>query len=538
MTRCPLPRLLWLTAAVLAACVSAATVSRAQVPRRMVPEFPTGTWLNTDRPLTLRGLRGKVVLLDFWTYGCINCMQVLPDLKRLERKYANDLVIVSVHTAKFANEDESANLREAVLRYHIEHPIFNDAGRAYWNLLGINVWPTFVLIDPEGYHLGSVTGEAGIIPLDAAIGRALRTAKAAGKLDSRPLKLALEAARAPATPLAYPGKVLADTEPGGSGRVFIADTSHNRIVIARPTGEVEAIAGSGEAGLADGAFETARFFSPQGMALKREADGALTLLVADTNNHTIRALDLAKKTVTTIAGTGKQAEVTRAVPGGPALKTVLASPWDLLLIRDRLYIAMAGTHQIWSMDLAKGSLFPFAGSGKEARTDGGLRSAAFAQPSGLSTDGKRLFVADSECSSVRAVDLPGSGGTQVRTLAGGDLFDFGDRDGAGAAARFQHPLGTAYRDGAVYIADTYNHKLRRLSLADNRVETFLGGGKGLRDGAQPQFYEPGGISIAGNDLYVADTNNHRIRVVDLTSRAVRTLNLKNLTPPAASTSTR
>lgn len=512
----------------LGAALALPSSSLAQ--RRIVPEFPPGTWLNTDRPLSLRGLRGKIVLLDFWTYGCINCMHALPELKKLERKYPNELVIVSVHTAKFTNEDETGNIRNAVLRYNIEHPIYNDAGRVYWTRLGIGIWPTFVLIDPEGYHLGSVTGEGRFAELDRAIGRAVAAGRASGKLNSTPLKLTLEAAKAPATPLWYPGKILADTEPGGSGRLFIADSNHNRIIIARPTGEVEAVAGSGEAGLEDGPFDTARFSSPQGMALRRGADGSLSLLVADTNNHAIRSLDLARGRVTTLAGTGKQANVSRLVPGGSALKTRLASPWDLLLDRNKLYIAMAGPHQIWVMDLEKNTVFPYAGSGKEARADGALRAAAFAQPSGLATDGKRLFVADSEISAIRAVDLPAAGAS-VRTLAGGDLFDFGDRDGPGLSARLQHPLGVAYRDGSVYIADTYNHKLKRLDLKTGVVETFLGGGRGSRDGTQPQFYEPGGISISGNRLYVADTNNHRIRVVDLTTRSTSTLALKNLPPP-------
>ena len=501
----------------LRACAQAA-------PRILAPEFPAGSaWLNTDKPLSLRALRGKVVLLDFWTYGCINCMHILPDLKRLERKYPKELVIVSVHTAKFVNEDETANIRNAVLRYNIEHPILNDSGRKYWNTLGVNVWPTQVLIDPSGYLVGAVQGEGHYAEVDRAIARVIQEAKAAGRLDTRPAPIALEAARAPVTPLWYPGKVLADLEPGGSDRIYIADSNHNRIVIAKATGEVEAVAGSGVAGRADGAFNAAQFSNPQGMALRKMPDGALHLLVADTNNHAIRSLDLRRGTVTTLAGTGKQAAVTRKVPGGSAKETALASPWDLLLVGRSLYVAMAGPHQIWVMDLDKETVFPYAGSGKEARTDGGLRTAAFAQPSGLTTDGKRLYVADSEISAIRSVDLPGGSG-RVTTLAGGDLFDFGDRDGPGLTARLQHPLGVAYRDGVVYIADTYNHKIKRLDLKAGTVQAFLGGDKS-------QFYEPGGISIAGNKLYVADTNNHRIRVVDLETNAVTTLALKNLPAP-------
>jgi thiol-disulfide isomerase/thioredoxin len=500
-------------------------------PGSPVPEFPAdAAWLNTDRPLTLRGLRGKIVLLDFWTYGCINCIHILPDLKALERKYPDELVIVSVHTAKFPNEDVTANLRNAVLRYNIEHPILNDSGQRYWNALGIQMWPTQVLIDPLGRLVGAVAGEGHAETVDRAVARVAREARAGGWLDPRPVQFALEAARVPETPLWYPGKVLADLGPDGTGRIYIADSNHHRIVIANERGEVEAVAGSGIAGREDGPFDTAQFFNPQGMSLRRAADGSKTLLVADTGNHVIRELDLMRGTVTTLAGTGRQAPPGRVPSGGPALRTALSSPWDLLLVGSRLYIAMAGPHQIWMMDLDSGRVSSYAGSGKEARTDGILRSAAFAQPSGLATDGKRLFVADSETSTIRSVDLPGGTG-RVRTLVMGDLFDFGDRDGAAMTARLQHPLGVAYDDGRLFIADTYNHKLKVLDLETGIVETFLGAAAGSADGANPQFYEPGGLSLAGRSLYVADTNNHRIRVVDLETRMVSTLALKNLPRP-------
>ncbi|MCC2671649.1 MAG: Thiol-disulfide isomerase / thioredoxin, partial [Armatimonadetes bacterium] len=518
----------------LGGSLAAGSAASAQVPARPVPpavgtlapEFPpNAAWLNTDRPLTLRALRGKAVLLDFWTYGCINCMQILPDLKRLERKYPNELVIISVHTAKFKNEDETQNIRSAVLRYSIEHPILNDSGQRYWNALGVQIWPTQVLIDPAGRLVGAVAGEGNYDVVDRTVARVLQEARTAGHLNSEPIRFALEAARAPSGPLSFPGKVLADTGAGGTGRIYIADSHHNRIVITNPAGEVEAVAGTGEIGRKDGGFHEATFANPQGMTLRKLPGGGHTLLVADTNNHTIRELDLKRGTVTTIAGTGKQADVTRRVVGGSGTKASLASPWDVLAIDKTLYIAMAGPHQIWSMNLETGLLLPYAGSGKEARTDGPLRVSAFAQPSGLSTDGKQLFVADSEISAIRAVDLPGNGG-RVRTLAGGDLFDFGDREGPGSISRFQHPLGVAYGGGFLYIADTYNHKLKRLDLSGDRVETFVGGGAEARP-----FYEPGGISLSGDRLYVADTNNHRICVVDVKTRAVTTLTLKNLPVP-------
>ncbi|HEX8236220.1 MAG TPA: thioredoxin-like domain-containing protein [Abditibacteriaceae bacterium] len=497
------------------------------------PEFPSGfTWINTEKPLSLRALRGKIVLLDFWTYGCINCMHILPDLKKLERKYPNELVVIGVHSAKFANEGEGGNIRNAVMRYNIEHPVLVDRDMRVWNSFGVNAWPTFVLIDPAGNVVGQVAGEGNFGVLDSTISRVAKQFRQSGKLNVTPVKFALEAARVAATPLRYPGKVLADA---ASNRLFIADTNHNRIVISDLNGNVKAVAGSGEMGLQDGAFDLATFRSPQGMALGANKS---VLYVADTENHAIRALDLNKGTVTTLAGTGQQAPWRST--GGVGTGAQLASPWDVEQLGDTLYIAMAGPHQIWAMNLKTRRVGPYAGSGQEARIDGSLQSAALAQPSDLATDGQKLFFADSESSSVRTVDLQTqeARSARVRTLAGGgagpNLFDFGDVDGSGTGVRLQHPLGVEYSAGRVYVADTYNHKIKAIDLQNNSIETLTGKGGGHQDGPAraAQFYEPGGLSLAGTRLFVADTNNHAIRVIDLNSKQVSTLQLKNVPQPA------
>ena len=488
--------------------------------RIRAPELSGGRgWLNTDKPLSLAALKGKVVLLDFWTYGCINCMHIIPDLKKLEKKYPNELVVIGVHSAKFENEKDTENIRRIILRYEIEHPIVNDADFNIWRAYAVDAWPTRYLIDPAGYVIGRLSGEGGYEALDKAIGDSIAEFRKRGELNEAPLKLVLEKAKVGDLPLAFPGKVLADEK---NNRLFIADSDHNRIVIAKLDGTLIDVVGTGAHGMASGSYTETSFSRPQGMAL----DGD-NLYVADTENHLIRQIDLKARTVQTIAGTGVQSH--QYGETGPAMQIALNSPWDLQLAGRTLYIAMAGPHQIWQLDLDKKEVSTYAGSGREARLDGARAEAAFAQPSALAINGKTLFVSDAEANIIRAIDLSAG---EVRTLVGGDLFDFGDNDGHGNDVRLQHPLGLTRWNDKLLIADTYNHKIKLLDPAARTVKSFAGTGKpGQADGATPSFYEPGGLTIAGDRLYVADTNNHAIRVIDLKTKESRTLEIKGLQPP-------
>lgn len=489
----------------------------AQKKRKPAPELSGGTaWLNTLKPLTLADLKGKVVLLDFWTYCCINCMHIIPDLKKLEAKYPGELVIIGIHSAKFENERDADNIRQAILRYEIEHPVVNDSNFAIWQAYGVSAWPTLVLIDPEGCIVGSDTGEGHYDILDKLIGELVSDYRSKNLINETPIPRSLEKYKLGPSTLAFPGKVLAD---GASNRLFIADSNHNRIMITNLEGDVLDTVGDGESGRNDGAFIEARFNHPQGMALHGDI-----LYVADTENHLIRTLNLKAGTVKTIAGTGKQAGFMES--GGMGTVSPLNSPWDIVFSKGQLYIAMAGAHQIWVMDLETTVFQPFAGSGKEGRIDGPLDKASMAQPSGITLSGSRLYFADSEVSSVRYVDLDKK---EVKTVVGDDLFVFGDVDGQGDEVRLQHPLGVLNHNGLIYIADTYNHKIKVLNPLDRTCRTFSGNGKaGHVDGKDPQFYEPGGLSIASNKLYVADTNNHAIRVIDMKTREASTLQIKGL----------
>lgn len=499
-------------------------------------------WLNVPGPLSVRDLHGKFVLLDFWTSCCINCMHILPELKKLEHAWPKNLVVIGVHSGKFANERDTENIREAILRYEIEHPVVNDPNLVLWNKFGVDTWPSLRLIDPEGNLVTAYKGEVQFGELDEVIRKSIGYYRRKGVLVDTPLKFNFEKDRAQDSPLRFPGKLLAHE---ASDRLFIADSNHNRIVVTHLDGTLMDVIGSGAIGRADGAYDNASFDHPQGLALVNDL-----LYVADTENHLLRKIDLKSKQVSTAAGTGKMrrdpnAGVGKRHAGLPA-KSAMNSPWALCAVDKYLYIAMAGPHQIWRMDLEERQLELYAGTGTEDIIDGPLltrgpkrpMTSCFAQPSGLAAGPEWLYVADSEGSSIRAV--PFDTKREVTTIVGtaqlppaDRLFTFGDQDGGVAVARLQHPLDVAYANQYVYVADTYNSKIKVIDLQKMTVETIAGGGVAPDAESAAAFDEPAGLSIAGKNLYVADTNNHRVRVIDLEAMGnISTLEIDGLTPPA------
>ncbi len=498
--------------------------------REKAPEFPDKLdWLNTSGPVKLADLKGKVVILDFWTLCCINCIHILPDLAALEKKYPNELVVIGVHSAKFENEKDTKSIRKAVLRYEIAHPVVNDAEHGIWDAYRTRSWPSFAVIDAEGNFYGDTSGEGKLEVLDKAVATLIAEAKEKKVLNDKPIRFDLVRFRETAdTPLFFPGKVIADE---AGKRLVIADSTHHRIVVTDLDGKQLAVIGTGSPGYKNGKFADAQFDDPQGLAIDGDR-----LYICDRKNHAVRAADLKAGTVKTIAGTGKQEGRFQArlndTPVAAATNG-LNSPWDVLLHGGQLFIAMAGHHQIWALDLKANTMRPFAGDGSEHITDGPLPNAALAQPSGLASDGKTLFVADSEGSAVRRLPLSGEG--RVTTLVGtpnvrSALFNFGDEDGVGEKAKLQHALGVALYGGNVLIADTYNSKLKVLDPKTREVKTLT---LKAADAAEkgPLFSEPAGISVVGDIAYVADTNAHRIRVVDLKANTVKTLDLKGVAPP-------
>ena len=380
-------------------------------------------------------------------------MHVFPQLRKLEEKYPNELVVVGVHSAKFSAEKDYENVRKAVLRYEIEHPVVNDKDFQVWQQYGARAWPTLMFIDPEGKLLGKHEGEFAVSDLDSLLSKMISEYDDNQLVNRTPITLNLEKDKEWERALSFPGKVLADE---AADRLFIADSNHHRIVVTNLRGKLISVIGSGVRGLRDGGYDVAEFYDPQGMAIRDD-----TLYVADTKNHAIREVDLTNQSVKTIAGTGEQARMFHR--GGNARFVQLNSPWDVVVDGQNLYIAMAGFHQLWRYDLLTMEANPYAGNGREKITDGVLFRAELAQPSGIVSDGSKLYFTDSETSAVRSADINGKG--LVETIVGLHLFEFGDVDGTGDEVRLQHPIGIELHDGVLYIADTYNNKIKRINPA-------------------------------------------------------------------------
>ena len=445
----------------------------------------------------------------------------MPALRAVEERYPTQVVVIGVHSPKFPNEREAANVRQAVLREGITHPVVHDPELLLWRTYAVRAWPTLVFVGPDGRILGVHEGE---IPPESLVRAVERFLERTG-VTTTVVPEWLPPERRPAAPLAFPGKLAADP---AQDLLVVSDTGHHRLVLARPDGAVIAVIGDGTPGLRDGRFAEARFCEPQGVVVAGDV-----VYVADRGNHAIRRIALCTQTVETIAGTGR---LGHSYPqAGPARQLDLRSPWALWYREGLLFIAMAGSHQVWVLDLASGILQPYAGSGMEGIQGGPLERAWFAQPSGLTSDGRVLYVACPEASAVRTVDLPGTPNPKVGRLVGTGLFDFGDRDGVGDLVRLQHPLDVAWTGSEILVADTYNHKIKLLDPTTRTCTTWAGAGRpGHEDGPvdRARFWEPGGLAVTADTIFVADTNNHAVRVVDRTSGTVSTLELRGLAPPA------
>jgi thiol-disulfide isomerase/thioredoxin len=483
-------------------------------PRRVRVRAPElvgkGGWLNTgDKQYTLADLRGRIVLLDFWTFCCINCLHVLDELRELEEKHADTVVVIGVHSPKFVHEAEHAAVVDAVERYGVAHPVLDDPELATWKQYAVRAWPTLVVIDPEGYVVAQHAGEGHVHAIERLVTELEAEHEAKGTL--RRGDGPYVAPEPQPTALRFPGKALVLP----SGNFLVSDTTRHQLVELEPDGEsVVRRIGSGARGFTDGPAETAAFSEPQGLALLDEG----AVVVADTVNHALRRFDLATGEVTTLAGTGRQ-WWQGSPTSGPAREIDLSSPWDVALFGGRVWIAMAGVHQLWAYDPVERTVAATAGTTNEGLVDGPGAEAWFAQPSGLAATADRLWVADSETSALRWVEADGS----VHTAVGTGLFDFGHRDGAAEQALFQHPLGvTALPDGSVAISDTYNHALRRFDPATGEVTTLA-----------TDLREPSDAVLVGDDIVVVESAGHRLTRLRLPEEAVKVASVAHRTQRAA-----
>ncbi|MFD7241275.1 thioredoxin-like domain-containing protein [Streptomyces massasporeus] len=457
-----------------------------------------GGWLNTGgRPYTLADLRGRIVVLDFWTFCCINCLHVLDELRELEEKHRDTVVVIGVHSPKFVHEAEHQAVVDAVERYGVEHPVLDDPELATWKQYAVRAWPTLVVVDPEGYVVAQHAGEGHVHAIERLVGEleAEHAAKGTLRRGDGPYV----APEPEPTVLRFPGKALSLP----SGNFLVSDTTRHQLVELAEDGEsVVRRVGSGERGFTDGAGDTAAFSEPQGLALLDDG----SVVVADTVNHALRRLDLATGEVTTLAGTGRQ-WWQGSPTSGPAREVDLSSPWDVARWQGKVWIAMAGVHQLWAYDPQDGTVAVTAGTTNEGLVDGPAGEAWFAQPSGLAATPERLWLADSETSALRWVEPDGS----VHTAVGTGLFDFGHRDGAAGQALLQHPLGvTALPDGSVAVSDTYNHALRRYDPATGEVTTLA-----------TDLREPSDAVLAGDDIVVVESARHRLTRLRLPDEAVK-----------------
>ncbi|WP_284577127.1 NHL domain-containing thioredoxin family protein [Streptomyces sp. 2P-4] len=468
-----------------------------------------GGWLNTGgKELSLADLRGRIAILDFWTFCCINCLHVLDELRELEEKHRDTVVVIGVHSPKFVHEAEHAAVVDAVERYEVHHPVLDDPELATWRQYAVRAWPTLVVIDPEGYIVAQHAGEGHAHAIERLVGELEAEHAAKGTLRRG------DGPYVPPEPVAgdlrFPGKALVLP----SGNLLVSDSTRHRLVELAPDGEtVVRRVGSGERGFGPDAFS-----EPQGLALL--PDGKV--VVADTVNHALRTYDPATGAVETVAGTGRQ-WWQGSPTAGPALEVDLSSPWDVAWWQDRVWIAMAGVHQLWTWDPAAGTVAVAAGTTSEGLLDGPAAEAWLAQPSGLAAAGDRLWVADSENSALRYVERAEDGGYVLRTAVGTGLFDFGHRDGDAAQALLQHPLGvTALPDGSVAVCDTYNHALRRFDPATGQVTTLA-----------TDLREPSGAVLDGEDIVVVESARHRLTRLRLPEEAVRVEAVAHRTQRAA-----
>lgn len=472
----------------------------------------TEQWFNVERPLEVSDLKGRIVLLDFWTYACVNCAQTLQQIKEWEKQFGSKLVVIGVHSGKFENEKNFAEIKKAIIRNDITHPVINDSNLRIWNSFEVKAWPTLVLLNPNGNVEKVYVGESEAEQAKSGIKRLI--AKYKYELNRSPLPMALEKTSIDGNVLSFPTKLeyAADFsyKSHHTPALFISNTGKNNILVTSLSGDVMIKIGSGSVGMEDGSFDVASFNAPQGLLYR-----AGKLYVADTGNHALREIDFKTGKVTTLVGSGQRGSVLSDQEIIEARSFELTSPTELEFFPnlDNIVIANSGTHQLLSYSVNKGTITLLAGSGAEGISDGKYPNNSLAQTADLSVFNKKLYFLDSESSSLRVLDEAG----EIKTLVGKGLFDFGLKNGDRNEALMQHPLGLMVDDTGAYISDSFNHVIRKYDLTSGNLSLIAGSkksGNNLGSSGSTEFDQPEGIVSVLNNFYIADANNNRIVVLN------------------------
>ncbi len=479
-------------------------------------------WLNLSRNLENKDLKNRVILLDFWTHACVNCLHTIPEIKKLEQEFGSKLVVIGVHSGKFANEKDVESIKKAVLKYDINHPVVNDSDLKIWNAFGVDAWPSFVLIDPRGRVKKTYVGEGDVRHIKKDVKKMVE--KYRYHLNREELPVLPEKNKIIKTVLSYPTKIIYARDfsyKSYKGQaLFIANSGRNNILVSTISGEVIVQIGAKDAGFSDGSIDTAKFNIPTGLLYQNGK-----LYIADSGNHALREVDFKTSKVITLIGEQKRG----GVISGENIKLEnvnLASPSDLEFFPDKNHIAISnsGTHQILSYNLLEKKVSVLAGNGSEGISDGNYPRNSLAQTSDLSVFDGKLYFLDSETSSLRVMNKNG----EVKTLLGTGLFDFGHKNGDKKEALMQHPLGLFVNKNGAYISDSFNHKIRKYEFSSGKIKDLFGSQRGEDLGSETKFDEPDGLVVVDESLFVCDTNNNRIVKLDFKKM---NSSLLNVMPP-------
>ena len=486
---------------------SSATFSTSAASKILTQE--NNQWFNVSRPLEITDLKDRIILLDFWTYACVNCIQSIPEIKKLEQQFGSKLLVIGVHSGKFDNEKNPAAIKKAILKYDITHPVVNDPDLKIWNNFEVQAWPTFVLINPRGNVVKTYIGENEVEKIKKDLKKLIKKYKY--KIDRAPLPIMLEKHNIIGNVLDFPTKLEYAANFSYKSRhlpaIFISNSSQNNVIVTSLTGDIILKIGSGQEGFEDGSFDAASFRSPKGLLYHNEK-----LYVADNGNHALRVVDFKEGKISTLVGSGQRGEVIDSNEILEATNINLASPSDIEFFpnKETIAIANSGTHQILAYSLKNQTVSILAGNGSEGIDDGKYPENSLAQTADMSAFNHKLYFVDSESSSLRVLDETGD----IKTLIGKDLFKFGRENGGKEKALMQHPLGLMVDDTGAYISDSFNHVIRKYDFSSAQIRDLVGGKiRGEKIGKETQFDEPEGIVAVLDRLYIADSNNNRIVVV-------------------------